>query len=272
MAGSRSVVLAALLANGAIAVLKFLAWLLTGSPSMLSETYHSVSDTGNQVFLLVGISYAGREADRTHPFGYGKAQFFYAFLVAVLLFGIAGWESLKHGIEAVRRRGEHVATASATATQQATNVPTTRRVAVSLVAIGTQTDARVRAVTEGGAQGGTYGRAGPGRGSPPLPRCGAGVRRDGRLWGVTPGSGVDTPACRRATRVEITNSTGGVVVSVPTLDGKRTGETPVLSEKRRTTRAHDPNRETFSVGAPPRQSVAKSGLRRRPCSSPRCGL
>ncbi|WP_277554405.1 cation diffusion facilitator family transporter [Halobaculum limi] len=99
--GSRSVVIAALIANGAIAVLKFFGFLLTGSPSMLSETYHSISDTGNQVFLLIGIRYSEQEASRAHPFGYGKAQFFYAFLVAVLLFGIAGWESLKHGYEAI---------------------------------------------------------------------------------------------------------------------------------------------------------------------------
>ncbi|AUV83431.1 cation transporter [Salinigranum rubrum] len=101
MGSSTSVVLAALVANGAIAVMKFVGFLLTGSPSMLSETYHSISDTGNQVFLLIGIRYSGRDADRGHPFGYGKAQFFYAFLVSVLLFGIAGWESLKHGYDAV---------------------------------------------------------------------------------------------------------------------------------------------------------------------------
>jgi cation diffusion facilitator family transporter len=101
MASSKSVVLAALVANGAIAVLKFVGFTLTGSAAMLSETYHSVSDTGNQVFLLVGIRYSTREADRGHPFGYGKAQFFYAFLVAVLLFGIAGWESAKHGYSAI---------------------------------------------------------------------------------------------------------------------------------------------------------------------------
>ena len=101
MAGSKSVVLAALVANGAIAILKFGAFLLTGSPSMLSEVYHSISDTGNQVFLLVGIRYSDRAADQDHPFGYGKAQFFYSFLVSVLLFGIAGWESVKHGYEAI---------------------------------------------------------------------------------------------------------------------------------------------------------------------------
>ncbi|MFB6222767.1 MAG: cation diffusion facilitator family transporter [Haloarcula sp.] len=97
MAGSKSVVIAALLANGAIAILKFFGFLLTGSAAMLSETYHSISDTGNQIFLLIGIRFSERERDRRHPFGYGKAQFFYSFLVSVFLFGIAGWESAKHG-------------------------------------------------------------------------------------------------------------------------------------------------------------------------------
>ncbi|ELZ95044.1 cation efflux protein [Haloferax mucosum ATCC BAA-1512] len=105
MAGSTSVVIAALFANGAIAVLKFLGFLATGSPSMLSETYHSVSDTGNQVFLLIGIRYSRREETREHPFGFGKAQFFYSFLVSVMLFGIAGWESAKHGYNALMHPG-----------------------------------------------------------------------------------------------------------------------------------------------------------------------
>jgi cation diffusion facilitator family transporter len=102
MASSKSVVLAALVANGLIAILKFVGFLLTGSAAMLSETYHSISDTGNQVFLLIGIRYSGKDASREHPFGYGKAQFFYSFLVSVFLFGIAGWESLKHGVDAIR--------------------------------------------------------------------------------------------------------------------------------------------------------------------------
>ncbi|MDZ7701066.1 MAG: cation diffusion facilitator family transporter [Halobacteriales archaeon] len=108
MATRTSVVVAALIANGAIAVLKFVGFLLTGSPAMLSETYHSISDTGNQVFLLVGIRYGRRTRTRSHPFGYGKAQFFYSFLVAVLLFGIAGWESLKNGYEAIVGHGGHL--------------------------------------------------------------------------------------------------------------------------------------------------------------------
>ncbi|WP_128476869.1 cation diffusion facilitator family transporter [Halorussus pelagicus] len=101
MAESKSVVVAALIANGAIAILKFLGFLLTGSAAMLSETYHSVSDTGNQVFLLIGLRYSEKDASRGHPFGYGKAEFFYSFLVSVLLFGIAGWESAKHGYSAI---------------------------------------------------------------------------------------------------------------------------------------------------------------------------
>ncbi|OAQ53279.1 cation efflux protein [Natrinema mahii] len=107
MASSTSVVLAALFANGAIAVLKFGGFLLTGSPAMLSETYHSISDTGNQVFLLVGIKYGAQEATREHPFGHGKAQFFYSLLVSVMLFGIAGWESARHGLSALREGGVH---------------------------------------------------------------------------------------------------------------------------------------------------------------------
>ena len=74
---------------------------------MLSETYHSISDTGNQVFLLIGIRFSKRDRSRVHPFGYGKAQFFYSFLVSVLLFGIAGWESAKHGYEKLTHPNAH---------------------------------------------------------------------------------------------------------------------------------------------------------------------
>ncbi len=96
------VVLVAMAANLTLAILKFVAYLLTGSPSMLAQTYHSISDTGNQVLLLVGMYYAKKRADRLHPFGHGKAIFFYSFLVSVLLFGIAGWESLQTGLRALR--------------------------------------------------------------------------------------------------------------------------------------------------------------------------
>ncbi len=114
------VILVAMAANVALAVIKFGAFLLTGSPSMLAETYHSISDTGNQVLLLVGMFYSRKQADDLHPFGYGKASFFYAFLVSVLLFGIAGWESLKHGMDALRRGAE---LAGGTVTVLGTTVP-----------------------------------------------------------------------------------------------------------------------------------------------------
>ncbi|QCW04718.1 cation diffusion facilitator family transporter [Natrinema pallidum] len=114
MASSTSIVLAALFANGAIAVLKFGGFLLTGSPAMLSETYHSISDTGNQIFLLIGITYGAQEATREHPFGHGKAQFFYSLLVSVMLFGIAGWESARHGYDALTHGGVHRASEDVT--------------------------------------------------------------------------------------------------------------------------------------------------------------
>ncbi|ELZ06543.1 cation diffusion facilitator family transporter [Natrialba aegyptia] len=107
MATSTAVVIAALFANAAIAVLKFGGFVLTGSPAMLSETYHSISDTGNQVFLLIGIRYGAQEPTRSHPFGHGKAQFFYSFLVSVMLFGIAGWESATHGYSALQAGEVH---------------------------------------------------------------------------------------------------------------------------------------------------------------------
>lgn len=102
MASSKSVVIAALIANGLIAITKFIGYLLTGSPSMLSETYHSISDTGNQVLLLTGIRYSKSGQTEKHPFGRGKSQFFYSFLVSVLLFGIAGLQSARHGYSALR--------------------------------------------------------------------------------------------------------------------------------------------------------------------------
>lgn len=108
---SKPVVVAALLANIAIGGLKFGAFLLTGSAAMLAEVYHSVSDTGNQVLLLIGLSRSTKGSTRTHPFGHGKAQFFYGFLVSVLLFGIAGWRSVSEGIHALT----HLDTASTTA-------------------------------------------------------------------------------------------------------------------------------------------------------------
>ncbi len=88
--GGNKAVVAALLANTGIAVLKFLAWLLTGASSMLAESIHSVADSGNQGLLLLGGRRARRQATPEHPFGYGRERYLYAFLVAIVLFSVGG--------------------------------------------------------------------------------------------------------------------------------------------------------------------------------------
>jgi len=91
--GTRAVV-AALAANLGIGATKFVAFGLTGSAAMLAESIHSVADSGNQVLLLVGATRARREATDEHPFGYSRARYYYAFLVAVVLFSVGGLYAL----------------------------------------------------------------------------------------------------------------------------------------------------------------------------------
>jgi cation diffusion facilitator family transporter len=93
---------AAFVANLTIAVFKFAAAAISGSSAMLAEAYHSVSDTLNQVFLFVGLRSSSKPPDERHPFGYGKARYFWSFVVAVLLFGVAGTLSLVEGINKVQ--------------------------------------------------------------------------------------------------------------------------------------------------------------------------
>ena len=88
--GSTKAVVAALLANTGIAVLKFFAWLLTGASSMLAEAIHSVADSGNQGLLLLGGKRSRREATPQHPFGFGRERYVYSFLVAIVLFSLGG--------------------------------------------------------------------------------------------------------------------------------------------------------------------------------------
>ncbi len=96
--GNTKVIYAALFANGAIAVTKFIASAITGSSAMFAEGVHSVVDTGNQFLLLFGISRAKRPASPEHPFGHGKDLYFYAFMVAIIIFGagagFAGYEGV----------------------------------------------------------------------------------------------------------------------------------------------------------------------------------
>ncbi|TJY72155.1 cation diffusion facilitator family transporter [Arthrobacter sp. CAU 1506] len=88
--GGTKAVVAALAANLTIAALKFVAYLLTLSSSMLAEAIHSVADSGNQVLLLVGGKRAARQASPSHPFGYGRDRYIYAFIVSIVLFSVGG--------------------------------------------------------------------------------------------------------------------------------------------------------------------------------------
>ncbi len=107
-AGSKAIV-AALAANISIAVLKFIAFLLTASSSMLAESIHSLADSGNQLLLLLGGKRAKRQASPEHPFGYGRERYIYAFIVSIVLFSVGGLFALfeayekfhdPHGIDA----------------------------------------------------------------------------------------------------------------------------------------------------------------------------
>lgn len=99
--GGTKAVIAAMLANGGIAVAKFIAYLVTGSASMLAESIHSVADTSNQGLLLLGGKRAQRVADDRHQFGYGRERYFWSFVVALVLFTLGGLYSLYEGINKI---------------------------------------------------------------------------------------------------------------------------------------------------------------------------
>jgi cation diffusion facilitator family transporter len=88
----------ALGANFAIAVSKGVAAFFTGSSAMLAETVHSLADCGNQLLLLLGMRQAKRPPSPDYPLGYGKAIYFWSFLVALMLFSVGGMFSLYEGI------------------------------------------------------------------------------------------------------------------------------------------------------------------------------
>ena len=97
--GSRRAIVAAFLANLGIAVSKFVVFLLTGAASMLAEAIHSLADTGNQGLLMLGGARSQRPADDVHPFGYGTLRYFWAFVVALVLFSVGGLFAVFEGIE-----------------------------------------------------------------------------------------------------------------------------------------------------------------------------
>jgi cation diffusion facilitator family transporter len=95
--GGTTAILAALAANIGIAVTKFVAFLLTGSSSMLAESIHSVADSGNQLLLLLGGKRSRRRATPEHPFGYGRERYVYAFIVSIVLFTLGGLFAIYEG-------------------------------------------------------------------------------------------------------------------------------------------------------------------------------
>ena len=103
--GSQGVVVKALAANLGIAIAKFVAAGFSHSASMLSEAVHSLADSGNQLFLLIGMRRATRQEDAVHEFGYAAERYFWAFIVAVSLFTIGATFSMYEGIHKVLHPG-----------------------------------------------------------------------------------------------------------------------------------------------------------------------
>ena len=104
--GNLKAIIAAMLANAGIATAKFIAFLATGSASMLAESIHSVADTSNQGLLILGGRRAKKVEDDDHQFGYGRERYFWAFIVAMVLFALGGVFSVFEGIEKIRHPHE----------------------------------------------------------------------------------------------------------------------------------------------------------------------
>jgi len=104
--GGTRAIIAALLANLTIAIAKFIGFLISNSSSMLAESVHSLADTSNQGLLLLGGRRSRRKADATHPFGYGRERYVYAFVVSIILFSIGGVFSLYEGIDKLQHPHE----------------------------------------------------------------------------------------------------------------------------------------------------------------------
>ncbi|MFE0926826.1 cation diffusion facilitator family transporter [Streptomyces mutabilis] len=104
--GGTKAIVAALLANLSIAVAKFVAFVFSGSSSMLAESVHSLADSGNQGLLLLGGKRAQRAATPQHPFGYGRERYIYAFLVSIVLFSVGGMFALYEGYEKIKHPHE----------------------------------------------------------------------------------------------------------------------------------------------------------------------
>ena len=97
--GSRKAIIAAFFANLGIAAAKFVGFVLTGSAGLLAEAGHSLADTGNQALLMLGGKKSRRSATARHQFGFGNERYFWAFVVALVLFSMGGLFALYEGIQ-----------------------------------------------------------------------------------------------------------------------------------------------------------------------------
>jgi len=92
-------VVGALIANAIITGLKFLAAAMTGSAGMMAEAFHSLADTTNQIFLLLGLRFFDRPPSDRHHFGYGKERFFWSFIAAIFIFGVGATYAIYEGFQ-----------------------------------------------------------------------------------------------------------------------------------------------------------------------------
>jgi cation diffusion facilitator family transporter len=111
--GTRRAIAAAFFANLGIACAKFVGFFVTGAASMLAEAVHSLADTGNQGLLIFGATRAKREATLEHPFGFGRERYFWAFVVALVLFSLGSVFAVHEGVDKLLHPHEVVSPAVA---------------------------------------------------------------------------------------------------------------------------------------------------------------
>ena len=141
--GSRKAIVAALGANLGIAVAKLVGFAVTGAASMLAEAVHSIADTANQALLLLGGRRARQRATPSHPFGYGRERYFWAFIVALVLFLLGGVFAMAEGIDKLRHPHDLESTAVA--------------VVILVIAIGLESFSLRTAIVEAAEERGTQG-------------------------------------------------------------------------------------------------------------------